>query len=219
MDYGYGTVASVGDDGSNRIDYSSMNKGITPIFFMEPTLDERASSEQGRAVYKETEIVHLHIAGDSCSVHATPVDEAIKTRFPEQYQHWKRTNQGHHISGTPLKMWPPATPVQIKELEAIHVHSVEDLASIADVHLDRIPDGRMWRDKAEAWLKVARDSSTATRFAAENEALKARIEALEKGSRDSPSPKVAKPRVFNALQSEKMKAHWARKKALASRPA
>jgi hypothetical protein len=205
-DYGYGTVASVGDDGSNRVDYSSMNKGITPIFFMEPTLDEKASAEQGRAVYKEMEIVHLHIAGDSCSIHATLVDDVIKQRFPEQYKHWKQTNQGHHVSGTPLKMWPPATPIQIKELEAIHVYSVEDLASIADVHINRIPDGRLWRDKAAAWLRVASDSVAAQKMQEVNDALQAQIDELKKVGR-------VKKRAFSSVRSEKMKAAWAKRKA------
>ena len=132
-------------------------------------------------------------------------------RFPEQYRHWKQTNQGHHISGTPLKMWPPATPVQIKELEAIHVYSVEDLASIADVHLSRIPDGRMWRDKAAAWLKVAADSVAAVKLQAMNDDLQAQINELKKGHRHQ---KLEHKKAFSVAKSEKMKAAWAKRKAV-----
>jgi len=107
-------------------------------------------------------------------------------------------------------MWPPATPVQIKELEAIHVYSVEDLASIADVHLNRIPDGRMWRDKAAAWLKVAGDSAAALKLQAVNDDLQAQINELKRGFRSS---KLEHKKAVSSVRSEKMKAAWAKRKA------
>lgn len=232
MDYGYGTFASVGEDDTNRVNFGGHNKGITPIFFTVAEPNPKESELQGRAVYTTEERVHLMIAGDSFSVHSQPVDEGIKWRFPEAYKHWKQTNEGRQITGTPLKMWPLATPVQIKELEAINVFSVEDLANIADVHINRIPDGRVWRQRAQAWLETAAGTATATRFAAENERLRERLAALEskinatgiaetrpesadsfaigseRGAEDGRS--VASAR---ANKREYMKAYWAKRKA------
>src|SRR6266576_210708 len=178
-DYGYGTIATVGADGFNSVDWVSMNKGVTPVFTILPFYDEKASEEQKRAVYRNTEVVLLYIAGDQFSVHSTIVDESIKRRFPDQYANWKRTNEGRTITGTPLRMWPMATPAFIKEMEALNVHSVDDLANIADVHLGNMPDGRVWRDRAAAWLANARDTAAHDKFAAENDRLRERLEDLE----------------------------------------
>ena len=179
-EYGYGTIATVGEDGfSNSVSMVDMNKGVTPVFTIIPIYDERSSAEQKRAVYRNTEVVLLYIAGDQFSVHSTLVDEEIKHRFPDQYANWKRTNEGRTITGTPLKFWPMATPAFIKEMESINVFSVDDLANIADVHLSNMPDGRVWRDRAASWLANARETATHDKFAAENDRLRGRLEALE----------------------------------------
>lgn len=218
-EYGYGTIASIGADGFNTIDYSAMNKGVTPEFKKEAIINERESEQQGRAVYDDVEIVHIHVAGDSNSIHSTLVDSAVKNRFPEQYAHWKRTEEGRHITGTPLKMWPMASPSFIREMEAISIFSVDDLANIADVHVSRIPDGRVWRERALAWLKAAGDTAAESRFAAENERLRERLEALE--GRLDPPPKPTAPEIMarriasKAARSERMKAIWAARKEAA----
>ena len=213
-EYGYGVIATVGEDGFNSVDWAAMNKGVTPVFTRIPIHNGQKSADQGRAVYDDVEVVLLHIAGDSYSIHSTLVDDTIKARFSEQYAHWKRTDQGLHITGTPLKMWPLASPAFIAEMQAINIFSVDDLAHIADVNLDKIPDGRVWRDRAAAWLKAASDSASSDKFAAENERLQARIEALEKmvSAPESQSPAARPMRSISTAKSERMRLYWARRK-------
>jgi hypothetical protein len=230
-EYGYGTIATVGEDGFNSVDWVAMNKGVTPVFTIIPIENGVKSEEQKRAVYDNTEVVLLYIAGDQFSVHSALVDEAIKRRFPEQYANWKRTNEGRTITGTPLKFWPMATPAFIKELEAINVFSVDDLANIADVHVNNMPDGRMWRDRAAAWLANAADTAATSRFAAENDRLRERLEALEDKLRkqiqsefkeelrsaDGKTYKKRGPRGMTPERREearqRMQAMWAKRKA------
>jgi hypothetical protein len=169
------------------VDYAPHNKGVTPVFFVESVIDPGASEKAGRAIYQDMERVRIHVAGDALSVAVHPVDAAQIARFEEAYEKWKR--KGHTlINGTPLAKWPLATPSFIKEMEFLNILSVDDLASVADVHLDRIADGRQWRDRAAAWLKSANDGAAAARYAAENhrlrddlKALAARLAQLEKG--------------------------------------
>jgi hypothetical protein len=224
-EYGYGTFASVGSDGFNSIDYASMNKGITPVFMTVPEYNDRLSKEQGRAVYDDAERVHLHIAGDQFSVHSAPVDDYIKGRFPEEYARWKRTGEARHITGTPLKLWPPATPAFVKEMEAINIHSVEDLANIADVHVTTFFDGRLWKERATAWLQAASSSVSNSKFEDENKRLKERLQTLEKlvgDGRTEHETQVKKGRKKLELsdderlrRSERVKAMWAAKRAKA----
>lgn len=171
-DIGYGVFATFGEGGKQ--DFEAMNKGVTPTFLMETVLDDAESAKQCRAVYTDLERVRINIAGDPFSAPVHPVDDFYKARFADAYEHWQRTRT-RRVNGTPLKHWPPATPVQIKELEAINVFSVEDLASIADVHLGRIPDGREWRKKAEDWLRIAEKMAAET----EREQLRERVRVLE----------------------------------------
>jgi hypothetical protein len=65
-------------------------------------------------------------------------------------------------------------------MEYLNILSVDDLAAVADVHLDRIADGRQWRDRAAAWLKSAKDGAVAARYAAENHRLREDVVALSK---------------------------------------
>jgi len=208
-EYGYGTVAVVGEDGFNSVDWVAMNKGITPVFRMEGILNERESEAQGRAVYEDKEIVLLYIAGDQFSVHSQPVDGYIKGRFPEQYAHWKRTQEGLHITGTPLKMWPMATPAFIMEMAAINIHSVDDLANVADVYLDKITDGRVWRERAKTWLKAASEGALENKLASENERLRERLSMLERNFSSLADEKPLK----STERSDRMRKMWAERKA------
>jgi hypothetical protein len=167
--------ASVNEHGG--VDYTPHNKGVTPVFFVESVIDPAASEKAGRAIYQDMERVRIHVAGDSLSVAVSPVDEAIKQRFEEAYTKWKSKGRAL-VNGTPLAKWPLATPSFIKEMEYLNILSVDDLASVADVHLDRIADGRQWRDRAAAWLKSAKDGAAAARYVVENHRLREEISSL-----------------------------------------
>ena len=195
-----------------QVDYAPHNKGVTPIFFIESVIDPAASEKAGRAIYRDMERVRIQIAGDQFSAAVHPVDEQIIARFDEAYAKWKR--KGHmQVNGTPLSKWPPATPSFIKELEFLNIFSVDDLASVADVHLDRIQDGRQWRDRAIAWLRSAADSAVAMHYASENSRLRDDLAALSAkvSAMAGEVPKVAKARPGKLYAAMERKAAKARK--------
>lgn len=219
----YGVFATFGANGHQ--DFAAMNAGITPIFLMEEVLDAVETEKQGRTVYKALERVRIHIAGDPFSAPVHPVDDFQKARFAKEYEAWTR-DRTRTIPGTPLKEWPLATPIMIKELEAIHVYSVENLRDIADVHVGRIPDGRIMREKARAWLEVSKDTAAATRFAAENERMRDRLEELERAVAGLPALEAARAPVqarksgkhfkrspMSVETKAKLKAAWVLRKA------
>jgi len=177
---GVGDPFATVSGGFGGINYSEMNKGVQPIFFVEPVADAKASEEAGVPKFREEERVRLIVAGDMFNVAVHPVDSSIKERFPVQYEAWKAKKTEKHIDGTPLKQWPLLSPVQIAEFEAAGIFSVEGLQNIADANINRIADGRIWREKAKAWLAQAKDGALATKLAAENERLREQLEALAK---------------------------------------
>jgi hypothetical protein len=168
--------AAVGDFG--QVNYAEMNKGVQPIFFTEPVRDDAASERDGVPRYRDEERVQIIVAGDQFNRAVHPVDDAIKARFPEHYARWQATKKDMHIDGTPLKQWPLLSPAQVAEFSAINILSVEMLAELSDANVSKIFDGRIWREKAKAWLEQAKDGATATRYAAENERLKQQVDAL-----------------------------------------
>jgi hypothetical protein len=171
------TFANVGNTG---IDYTEMNKGVTPIFFVEPVPDEKKTEEAGCVRMRELECVRIVVAGDMLNVATSPVTEEIKQRFATQYDAWKAKRQEMHIEGTPLRSWPLIPAIRLAEFTSLNIHSVENLAAVSDSNIHKLADGRIWREKAKAWLESAKDHGAAAKYAAENERLRESIDELKK---------------------------------------
>lgn len=169
--------ANVGDEG---IDYTEMNRGVTPIFFVEPIPDEAATEKAGAIRMREQEMVRIVVAGDMLNVATSPVTDDVKRRFATQYEAWKTKRVERHIDGTPLKNWPLIPAIRILEFEQLGIFSVENLAAVSDTNIPKLADGRQWREKAKAWLASAKDNGVAAKYAAENQRLRDQIEELTK---------------------------------------
>jgi hypothetical protein len=81
------------------------------------------------------------------------------------------------LDGMPIKDWGAITPAQIKNLLAIQIRTVEDLAAVNDQGLRRIGMGAQeLKRKAVNWLKTVEDHGSVTleitKLQAENEQLK-----------------------------------------------
>jgi hypothetical protein len=142
--------AAVRADGTG-VDFAVHNTGVTPEFLITEVVDMAASEKAGHEVRVPIETVLIRISGDTLTGASHPVDAAIKARFPEAYRSWKASQEGY-IDGTPLKDWPLMSPARIRELEAVHIHSVEALASMAETNLPNVTEGRAMRDKAREFL-------------------------------------------------------------------
>lgn len=170
--------ASIGDNG--MVDYTAQNKGVTPVFFTEPIPDDKATESAGAVRMREQEMVRIIVAGDMLNVACSPVTDDIKQRFAVQYDVWKTKRIEQHIEGTPLKNWPLIPPLRIAEFNAVNIFSVENLADISDTNISKLVDGRIWREKAQAWLQSAKDNGAAAKYAAENERLRGDMAEMQK---------------------------------------
>ena len=167
------------DEGGHE-KWASMNKGITPVFFMEPIENPTKSAKEGRPIFDELECVRIFIAGDPHNQHCAPVDDHYRERFADAYQKWKvNRNNPQEISGTPLRQWPLLTPLRVKEFEALGIFNVEGLAAIGESNLQRAYGLREWKDKATAWLAHAKNSAFAVEMADENKRLKEDLARLQ----------------------------------------
>jgi hypothetical protein len=172
-------------DQDNRQAMRSMNRGVTPEFYVDFVPNPKKSEEAGRPMFDQVELVRIRVAGDVHNEHVAPVDAGVIARFPREYRAYKDGRKERLISGTPLRAWPPITPLKIKELEALNIFSVEDLAQIPDTSLGHhMHDLRDWRTKAQAWLDQAADGATVMKIASENERLKVELADTRKQMAD-----------------------------------
>lgn len=157
--------------GNNGVDYAAMNKGITPVFFMHTSVDQRETDKAGTLRTREDEMVMLRTTGDHNSAPVHPVTEALRERFHDAYRRWKETKKNDHIEGTPLSHWPMIGAGFCMELKALNILSVEHLADCPDSTIHRILDGNQWRERAKAWLAASKDAGFAAALAAQKDRL------------------------------------------------
>lgn len=96
--------------------------------------------------------------------------------FRSAYNQWKETNTIPE-TGTPIRGWQLLSPAQQAQVLSANIRTVEDLAVSNESSLIRMGMGsRDLQSKARAWLEAAEGPG---KLAAENAALKTKLEALE----------------------------------------
>lgn len=157
------------------------SKGVYASFSIEPVEQPFLTEQEGRPIFKDTEFVTIFIAGDKHTEVHRVATEHDKERFSDAYKRFKDGAAAREqLIGTPLSQWAYLKPSQIKELEAINVYSVEQLAALSDTAKQKIGMGaHELVAAAQAFLTTAKDASAASAFAAENERLKGDVTRLQ----------------------------------------
>jgi len=99
------------------------------------------------------------------------------THFRLQFDEWKKGNELPR-EGTPIRTWAMIAHIEPRRrLQALGIHTVEDLAAIPDSGLGGIGlDARYLRDLARGWLTEAKDKGANAKELAD---AKHRITELE----------------------------------------
>ena len=159
---------------------ASPDDTLAVTFTIEPIEDEEASKREGRRIFRNVEMVEIRVPGDLDARRHEVTDED-RRRFARRYAMFKDGHTDKQVTGLPLSEWPPISRAQVEEARHLGIHSVEHLAAVTDSNAQHLGPG--WvslRQKARDF--VARQESEAPLLALrnENEALKARLDALEK---------------------------------------
>jgi len=181
---------------------SNPKDSAIPRFFMKPVKNNFKSEQTGHPVYDTKEYVQVIIPGDRNSIPERAVKEEDKSRWARQYIAFKN-NQELAPDGMPLETWPLIDIGMVETLKHWNIRSVEQLATLNDMHLQNIGMGaRDLRSKAVVYLEQARDGSGVSRVVAENDKLRsdmvvmqekldALTEAVAKKTVDAPAPVAA----------------------------
>lgn len=138
-----------------------------------PHLDDAASREANRPIFKMMPYIKIMIPGDKDTVIHRPVREGDKTRFAKAYLAF-RAGQSQ-VQGTPLSEWPKITRAQVEELKYFNIRTIEDLANVSDSQTHRFMGIHQLRDEARRHLELLKEQAPLDKVQAE---LKSRDETI-----------------------------------------
>ena len=171
-------------ENSENLTFGDDRLGV--IFYNKPVEDRERSLAEGRRCFKDREFVKIMVPGDRHNTVDRPVQRTNilptddRLRFPKQYARFKAQQDQTAHDGTPLSLWPTIPATLAEELRFINIFTVEQLSTLSDTHVAKIPGGHQWKQKAESFVKAMKDSSHVTKMQAELAERDNRIEALEK---------------------------------------
>lgn len=168
---------------------------VVPFFRTTAVQNMAASKAAGRPIFKDIEVVEIRIAGDRNFAPIHPAHSMWKRingeeityarRWPEQYARFK-ASQEQIAEGTPISELPFLSEAKRAELRGLKIYTAEALASLEGKNLTVLgAEGRDMKARAAAYMDRAGGSAKSVALAAENEALRAQIAALQAGESKS----------------------------------
>lgn len=94
------------------------------------------------------EMVEIITPGDRLSRPVQKVTEEHRRRWPRAYESFKQ-GLDPSIKGTPIARWDAISESMQSDLRALGFQSVEQLAESSDENIVAIPNGALWRKKAQ----------------------------------------------------------------------
>jgi hypothetical protein len=160
-------------------------EGVIVEFKMEPVELPYESERQNRPIFEDREFITIIIPGDNNSEVVREVTKNDRERFAREYEAWKK-NEAVASSGTPLEELTWLSPSKVRELKAVNVYTLEDLAGLSDTIIQKLgTGGRSFVDKAKAHLRAAEGGAVASELQqqlrdakADNERLKEQMTEL-----------------------------------------
>lgn len=173
---GQDMVDELGINWSNSVKPTRTNESQV-VFYWEGIENKKESDRLGHKFYEQQEYLAIE-SKDKLSKVVRRATEKDKEAYPNQYKRFRQTQK--KIEGFPLNKWPVISRVQMMNLNAIGIFSLEQLMKASDERLEFLgADGRQLRDAAIAYIELGKDSSVVTRQAKEIAELKSFIANLK----------------------------------------
>lgn len=147
MDFAYQTISPDG------VAVTGSDAQLLVKFSTHAELSQIKSKAAGMPVYDDVEIVTIMNPGEKEPVIVQATDWH-KHRFPRQYEAFKK-GQEHHQGGTPLELLFVGQPSTVKQLQAFHIFTIQQLSMISDTAKSQIPMGQSLVDRAKSYLAQA----------------------------------------------------------------
>lgn len=146
-------------------------------FYSKEVQNDFLTNKEGRPISFMADFVRIEIPGNQTSIIDTFVNNSHKSRFPTQWAVYLNekadgNNNPDNVQGTLLRDWPILNAAQATELKHFKFYTVEQVANASDQQIMAIGmtagmSPLALRDKAQAFLENAKDSSFAQKQADE----------------------------------------------------
>lgn len=141
------------------------------------TKARRVVNPDGEVSFVDIERVRIINPSDKTSEPVHDVTDYHRNRWPRQYNQFK-SGQEQKMEGIPLTEFAPAKPSEIALFAKHHIHTVEQLASVADEAVKKIPNGYALQKKAREFLDARTDTAKVSKLQFENENLHRQVDTL-----------------------------------------
>jgi predicted flap endonuclease-1-like 5' DNA nuclease len=160
------------------------------MFYTRTIEDKERTLAEGRKCFRDREYIKIMVPGDRLNIIDRPVqrtgmqatDDTL--RFAKQYARFKNAQEQVAHDGMPLSLWPGIGNSLVEELKYMNIFTVEQLATLADTHVAKIPRGHEFKRKAAEFVEALKDQAQVNKLQAELSERDNRIEALEKSVAD-----------------------------------
>lgn len=163
-------------------DFSSReaaDKSVYVKFYVRPVLDDAASDEAGRPIYKDKDYIEIRTPGNQTNIIQRPVTDMDKRRFAQAYREFK-SGEVEQTNGTPLIEAPWITRSQVEELSYLRIRSLEQLANVNDDVCTRIPGLFKLKQRAQYMVERADKQAPFLVMQKENENMRNEMETLKR---------------------------------------
>lgn len=138
------------------------DKRLMVIFYKDVVKNELKSTEAGRPIFDEVDLVKIITPGQRDSF-VGDANEHYQQRFPQQWARYK-SGRSQELSGTPLNQLPWMSISQIAEFNAVGCHTVEQLVGMSDAVAHKFMGFQNIRQRAELYLEAATAAAPALRL-------------------------------------------------------
>jgi len=156
------------------------------VRFYERAIPNNFMTEQeGRPIFDPMVFIEIHTPGNQLNIIDRPKMKNDEFRFSKQWNFYQQTHSNDPAKqGTPLSQWPLIDIAKAEMLKAQKFFTVEQIAFSSDEQINHIGmlagmNPLAFRDKAKAYLEVARDSSAVSKQAEALKASEARLAEIE----------------------------------------
>lgn len=156
------------------------------MFYLRTVEDEARTLAEGRKCFKEREFVKIMVPGDRYNVIDRPVQVTgtlptdDRMRFSKQYERFKQQQQQSAHDGMPLSLWPSIPSALAEELKYINIFTVEQLSTLSDTYVAKVPRGQEWKRRAAEFVAALKDTAQVGKLQSALAERDNKIDALEK---------------------------------------
>lgn len=156
------------------------DKALYVHFYSDAIPDADRSNTEGRAIYREVDFVMIMVPGDKYSIVRRPVQQKDKERFADRYMAYKSGRSQETSAGTPLHTVSWLTKSQVKELEFLGCHTLENLAGMPDSATQKFMAIHSLKQRAKDAIQSAKDAAPLLTIRSEIEKKDNELEVLRR---------------------------------------